>query len=110
MLQLDARNNLDAAKASLNAVLGYDKLVDYQLVEDAKAFPAFPLNPDPLIDTAIQNRPDLQSLQFTQEAAQKFSRAQHDQLRPTVNAVAAVGATPVGSDQYFNSNWYGAAA
>jgi outer membrane protein len=109
MLQLDARNNLDAAKASLNAVLGYDKLVDYQLVEDADGLPSLPPSPEALIDTAIQNRPDLQSLNFTEEAAQKYSRAQHDQLRPTVNAIAAVGATPVGSDQYFNSNWYGAA-
>jgi outer membrane protein len=109
MLQLDARNNLDAAKASLNAVLGYDKLVDYQLVEDAAGLPSLPPSPEALIDTAIQNRPDLQSLNFTEEAAQKYSRAQHDQLRPTVNAIAAVGATPVGSDQYFNSNWYGAA-
>jgi outer membrane protein len=109
MLQLDARNGLDAAKASLNAVLGYDKPVDYQLVEDAGGLPTLPPSPDPLIDTAIQNRPDLQSLHFTEEAAQKFSHAQHDQLRPTVSAIAAVGATPVGSSQYFNSNWYGAA-
>jgi outer membrane protein len=109
MLQLDARNGLDAAKASLNAVLGYDKQVDYQLVEDAGGLPTLPPSPDPLIDTAIQNRPDLQSLYFSEEAAQKFSRAQHDQLRPTVSAVAAVGVTPVGSSQYFNSNWYGAA-
>ena len=109
LLQLDARNNLDSAKASLNAVLGYDKQVDYQLVEDAEGLPALPPNPDTLIDTAIQNRPDLQSLHFTEEAAQKFSRAQHDQSRPTVSAIAAVGATPVGSNQYFNSNWYGAA-
>jgi outer membrane protein len=109
MLQLDARNGLDAAKASLNAVLGYDKQVDYQLVEDVGALPTLPPSPDPLIDTAIQNRPDLQSLHFSEEAAQKFSRAQHDQLRPTVSAIAAVGATPVGSSQYFNSNWYGAA-
>ena len=109
MLQLDARNNLDAAKAALNAVLGNDKLVDYQLVEDAEGLPSLPPSPDVLIDIALQNRPDLQSLHFSEEAAQKYSRAQHDQLRPSVNAIAAVGATPVGSDQYFNSNWYGAA-
>jgi outer membrane protein len=109
MLQLDARNGLDAAKASLNAVLGYDKQVDYQLVEDAGGLPTLPPSPDPLIDTAIQSRPDLQSLHFSEEAAQKFSRAQHDQLRPTVSAIATVGVVPVGSSQYYNSNWYGAA-
>jgi outer membrane protein len=109
LLQLDARNNLDAAKAALNAVLGYDRQVDHQLVEDAGSLPALPPSPDTLIDTALQNRPDLQSLHFSEAAAQKFSRAQHEQYRPTVSALAAVGATPVGSMPYFNSNWYGAA-
>jgi outer membrane protein len=31
LLRLDAQNNLDAAKAALSAVLGYDKEIDYQL-------------------------------------------------------------------------------
>jgi outer membrane protein len=109
LLQLDARNNLDAARAALNTVLGYDKLVDYQLVDGAAGLPALPPNVDSLINTALQNRPDLQSLQFTEQAAQKYSRAQHDQFFPTLTAAAVVGATPVGSSQYFNSNWYGAA-
>jgi outer membrane protein len=109
LLQLDARNNLDAAKAALSAVLGYDRQVDYQLVEDAGGLPVLPPSPDPLIDTALHDRPDLQALQFSEAAAQKFSVAQHEQYRPTVSAIAAVGATPVGSAPYFNSNWYGAA-
>jgi len=109
LLQLDAQNNLDAAKAALSEVLGYDKQTDYQLVEDnGGSLPILPSDAESLVTTAIQNRPDLQSLRFTEQAAQKFSRAQHEQLLPTISALGVVGATPTGSSQYFTSNWYGA--
>src|ERR1700731_5107444 len=70
--------------------------------------PPVPPGPDVLIAEAIQNRPDLQSLKFNEQAAQKFSKAQHEQLLPTISALGTVGGTPVGSSQYFTTNWYGA--
>jgi outer membrane protein len=108
LLQLDAQNNLDAAKAALSAVLGYDREIDYQLVDESDTLPPLPPDPDSLIAEAIQNRPDLQSLRYSEQAAQKFSKAQHDQLLPTISALGAVGGIPTGSVQYFISNWYGA--
>jgi len=109
LLQLDAQNNLDAAKAALSEVLGYDKQTDYQLVEDnGGSLPTLPSDAESLVTTAIENRPDLQSLRFTEQAAQKFSRAQREQLLPTISALGVVGATPTGSSQYFTSDWYGA--
>jgi len=108
LLQLDAQNNLDAAKAALSAVLGYDKEMNYQLVDDSGLLPALPPDSNALIAQAIQNRPDLQSLKFSEQAAQKFSKAQHEQLLPTISALGVVGGTPVGSSQYFTTNWYGA--
>ncbi|MEO8736542.1 MAG: TolC family protein [Edaphobacter sp.] len=108
LLQLDAQNNLDAAKAGLDAVLGYDRPMNYKLVDDVDTPAELPPNVEPLITSAIQNRPDLQSLQWKEQAAQKFSRAQHEQLLPTISALGTVGKTPVGSSQYFVSDWYGA--
>jgi outer membrane protein len=108
LLQLDAQNNLDAAKAALSAVLGYDREIAYQLVDDSDTLPPLPPDPDSLIAQAIQNRPDLQSLRYSEQAAQKFSKAQHDQLLPTISGLGVVGGTPTGSPQYFVSNWYGA--
>ena len=108
LLQLDAENNVNAAKAALSAVLGYSRQMDYQLVDDSGNLAALPPDAGPLIAAAIQNRPDLQSLRFNQQAAQKFSRAQYEQLLPTISALGVVGDTPVGSSQSFNSNWYGA--
>jgi len=108
LLQLDAQNNLDAEKAALSAVLGYDTQMNFQLVEDVGPLPPLPPDPEPLIAQAIRNRPDIQSLNFSQQAAQKFSKAQHEQLLPTISALGVVGDTPTGSPQYFTSNWYGA--
>src|SRR6202035_3757131 len=39
LLQLDAQNNLDAAKAAFNAVLGFDKEMNFQLVGDSGPLP-----------------------------------------------------------------------
>ena len=108
LLQLNAQNDLDAAKAAFTEVLGYDKQMNFQLVDDTGSLPPLPFDPDHLITEAIQNRPDLQSLKFNEQAAQKFSKAQHEQLLPTISALGVVGGTPVGSSQYFTTNWYGA--
>jgi len=108
LLQLDAQNNLDAAKAALSAVLGYDKQMNFQLVDDAGALPSLPPDSESLIAMAIQNRPDIRSLTLSEQAAQKFSKAQHELLLPTISALGVVGGTPTGSPQYFTSNWYGA--
>jgi outer membrane protein len=108
LLQLNAQNDLDSAKAALSAVLGYDKEMNFQLVDDAGPLPSLPSDPDVLIADAIQNRPDLQSLKFNEQAAQKFSKAQHEQLLPTISALGVVGGTPAGSSQYFTTDWYGA--
>lgn len=108
LLQLDAQNNLDAAKAALDAVLGYDLPTNYTLVPGADTPAALPPDIAPLIASAIQNRPDLQSLQWNEQAARKYSRAQHEQLLPTISALGTVGKTQVGSSQYFPTSWYGA--
>ena len=108
LLQLNAQNDLDAAKAALSAVLGYDRQMNFQFVDDTGSLPALPPDPNTLIAEAIQNRPDLQSLKFSEQAAQKFSKAQHEQLLPTISALGVVGGTPAGSSQYFTTDWYGA--
>jgi outer membrane protein len=108
LLQLNAQNDLDAAKAALSAVLGYDKQMNFHLVDEEESLPPLPASSEALIAQAMQNRPDLQSLSFNEQAARKFSKAQHEQLLPTISALGVVGATPVGSSQYFTTNWYGA--
>lgn len=108
LLQLDAQDNLDSAKAAFSAVLGFDKQMDYELVDDSNPLPPLPPDFGALIAQAMANRPDLQSLTYSERAAQKFSKAQRDQLLPTISALGEVGQTPYGTPQYFISTWYGA--
>ncbi len=116
LLQLDAQNNVDSTIAALTAILGFDKQITYQLTEDDTQAPAPPPpDVDVLVNTAMRQRPDLQALNYDQQAAEKFHRAQRDQVLPTINALGIVGASPVRPDcfggcfpNYFISSWYGA--
>jgi outer membrane protein len=108
LLLLDAQNNADSTMASLDAVLGLDHQVVYQLVDNAGSDQTPPPDPEQLIQLGLQQRPDLQALNFNAQAATKYSKAQRDQLFPTINAMGTVGTVPVRPDQYFTSNWWGA--
>lgn len=106
LLLLEARNNFQAALAGLSAVLGYATEQDFQLVEETA--PLTPPAPDvqPLIQQALQQRPEIKALQFDVQSAQKLGRAEHDLWRPTVNALGVVGEAPVRDNHI--PNWYGA--
>jgi outer membrane protein len=109
LLDLDSQNQFDAAMANLNEVLGTARDQQYQLVDDPS--PPLPVAPsvDAIIALALQQRPDLIALKLNHEADMHFSRAQHEQLLPTISGLGTVGITPVGSSAYFTPDWYGAA-
>jgi len=115
LLQLDAQNNVESTIAALTAVLGLEKRVQLELSHEDSQPPSPPLDVDALINTALQQRPDLLALNYDQQAAEKFRRAQHDQLFPTISALGTAGVIPVRPDcfggcfpNYFVSSWYGA--
>lgn len=106
LLQLEARNNYQTSLAGLSAILGYPNEQNFQLVEETS--PLVPPAPEvePLIQQAMQQRPEIKALQFDVESAQKFSSAEHDLWRPTVSALGVVGEAPVRDNRI--PNWYGA--
>ncbi|HEX8926118.1 MAG TPA: TolC family protein [Terriglobales bacterium] len=107
LLLLDAENNKATAFANLNTLLGFERMQSYLLVDESGApLPAAPTNQDQLVDLALHSRPDLAALEYRSESAEKFRRAEHDLLRPSVSALAAVGGTPVRVPQL--TSWYGA--
>lgn len=115
LLGIDAQNNVESSVAALSAILGFDRQIRYELVEENKELPSPPPDVDVLIHTALKQRPDLQALTYDQQAAEKFRRAQQDQLLPTISALGMAGVTPVRPDcidgcspTYFISSWYGA--
>jgi outer membrane protein len=110
LLQLDAQNNAQATMAALDEVLGLDHAVQYSLVDNTENNPPPPPDEQTLLDLAVKQRPDLQSLDLTRQSQEKFSRAQRDQMLPTFSAIGTVGASPIRSDQYYVSSWDGAIA
>jgi len=107
LLQLDAQNNADSAFASLDAVLGLDHDVRYTLIEDTAAPQPPPQAADSLIQAALQQRPDLQALTYGTESAQRYARAEWDQMLPSISAAGTVGALPVHPGTYYITNWWG---
>jgi outer membrane protein len=108
LLQLDAQNNADATMATLDAVLGLDHEITYELVDDSTPTGAPPGDYDQLIQSALAQRPDLQARVLGQQSAQKFVRAQWDQLLPSISALSTIGSVPVRTDEYYTANWWGA--
>jgi outer membrane protein len=108
LLQLDAQNNADAGMAALDAVLGLDHSVAYRLIEDTAAPSPPPPDVALLIQTALEQRPDLQALSYGTQSAQKYARAQWDQLMPSITAAGTVGVLPVDPGSYYTDNWWGA--
>jgi outer membrane protein len=107
LLQLDAQNNVDSTMAALDAVLGLDHKVSYDLVEEGPLLQPPPADADQLLGLALQQRPDLQALDYSHQAAIKFSRAQRDQMFPTISAAGTVGSVPIRPGAYYESNWWG---
>jgi outer membrane protein len=106
LLLLDAQNNVNAAQASLAAILGFQSLQNFQLVEDTAALATPPDNVDDLVSTAFTARPEILALEFQSESAARFQKAEHDLLFPDIRALGVVGDTPVRNPVI--SSWYGA--
>lgn len=105
LLLLESRNNYQASLASLSAILGYPSEQNFQLLEETSTL--VPPAPEvaSLIEQALEQRPEIQALQFDVASAEKFSSAEHDLARPTVTALGVVGEAPVRDNHI--PNWYG---
>src|SRR5260370_40079385 len=106
LLLLEAHDNFQASLAALSAILGYPDQQDFQLVEEQAPLAAPAPDVSPLIQQALQQRPEVAALQEQVQAAQKFGSAEHDLWRPTVSALGVVGEAPVRDNHI--PNWYGA--
>ncbi len=106
LLLLDAENNENGSLATLSMVLGYPATQNFQLLEDTTPIISPPANVDDLISQAFTARPEILSLQFQSQSAQKFQTAERDLLLPDIRAVGAVGDTPVRNPVL--SSWFGA--
>ena len=98
LLLVQAQNDEKAAYADLATALGLATPQPFNLVDEP--LPSAP-SPDPtdLVAQALQNRPDLQSARFSEEAALRYARAERDLWMPTISAAGAAGLTPISQAQ-----------
>lgn len=108
LLLFDAQDQYEKDLNTLTSLLGFDHAMQYTLVPDDADVPLPPPDQDALVQVALRQRPDLIELDYNQKAAKKYSRAEWDQLLPSLSTMGVVGITPIRTDQYFNSNWFGA--
>jgi outer membrane protein len=101
LLYLDALNNDKASAAALAAILGYPTLEAFDLVNDTEPLALPPPDVDPLLAEAFAKRPEILALEFQSESAEKLHKAEHDQLYPTISALAAFGDSPVRDDRIY---------
>jgi outer membrane protein len=101
LLYLDALNNDKASAAALSAILGYPTVKTFALVNDSELLAPPPADVDPLIADAFAKRPEMLALEFQTESAEKLHKADHDQMYPTISALAAFGDSPVRDDRVY---------
>jgi outer membrane protein len=93
LLLISTQNNIAKAIAELNRVLGSDTTHTYNLQEEAMPGPP-PTSADPLVATAMNDRPELLALGYGRDAAYKFQKAERDLALPTVEGVGVAGYLP----------------
>jgi outer membrane protein len=106
LLLLESQNNYQASLSTLSAIMGYPEQQEFATVEPLVQTVAPAVDPAPLIQEALNQRPEVKSLEDQVSAAAKFSKAEHDLWWPTINASGVAGLAPVRDDHVSSS--YGA--
>jgi outer membrane protein len=95
LLLVQAQNDVKSAEAELATAMGLPGQTDFTLGEEPMPDP-LPDRVEPLVQEAIDNRPELKDLRLRQSAAERFARAEHALSYPSVGVVAATGFVPAG--------------
>ncbi|MGH9747781.1 MAG: TolC family protein [Candidatus Acidiferrales bacterium] len=99
LLQIQAQNDLDASLADLSAALGYSDERSFALADPTQsAAQAPPADFATILQTAVQNRPELVGQRFELQSAQSYARAERDLWFPTISAVGTAGLIPYRND------------
>jgi len=98
LLLASAQNDVAAAQARLAEAMGLPGQTSFTLAEEAMPQP-LPDQIQPLLDQALQNRPELANLRLQECAAQRFAQAEHDLYLPSVDVVGMAGFAPAGQVQ-----------
>jgi outer membrane protein len=94
LLLVQAQNDTQSSQAALAAALGYSDQRTFELADVP-----LPSSPPPelsaLVAQALHDRPELISGRYSQQASEKFAKAERDLWFPTISALVTAGETPV---------------
>jgi outer membrane protein len=95
LLLSQAQNYVKSAEAQLSAVMGLPAQTAFALTEEAMPDP-LPDQVDGFVQQAIADRPELKNLRLEQNAAERFTKAEHELHYPTIGVVGTAGFVPTG--------------
>jgi len=91
LLQIAAKSAVSQAEAELSTALGFSDAQHFVLREEPFNT-AMADSPEPLIQQALNQRPELASLHNEMEASQRFAKAEDAAKYPKITALGAAGA------------------
>ncbi|MBZ5661173.1 MAG: TolC family protein [Acidobacteriia bacterium] len=97
LLLIQAQNDVQSSFADLSAALGYSDQRTFVLA-DQPPQPSPPSDFAPLVQEALQNRPELIGQGFNVKSAQSYATAERDLWFPTISAVGVAGLIPYRQD------------
>lgn len=97
LLLIQAQNDVQASFAELSSALGYADQRTFELADEPQP-PAPPADVTPLLQEALQNRPELIRQGLDLKAARSFATAERDLWLPTISAAGATGLAPYRQD------------
>jgi outer membrane protein len=95
LLLSQAQSDVKSAEAQLSAAMGLPAETAFALAEEAMPGP-LPDQVDTFVQQAIEDRPELKNLRLEQNAAERFTKAEHELHYPTIGVVGTAGFVPTG--------------
>jgi outer membrane protein len=105
VLELQAENGLGQSEAELSTALGFADAEHFAL-EEIPLGQGLDSSPEPLIQEAMQQRPELANLRDELQASQRFAKAQEALKYPKISALAAAGVNPAAPKDEFQDTYY----
>lgn len=93
LLLIQSQNEVQAAYAEMTRALGQEQAAAYELAEQPLP-PSPPESVEPIVEQAVQNRPELASLRLSLQAAGRFEQAEKDLSYPNVSFNGVGGYIP----------------
>jgi outer membrane protein len=95
LLLSQAQSDVKSAEAQLSAAMGLPAQTAFALAEEAMPG-RLPDQVDTFLQQAIEDRPELKNLRLEQNAAERFTKAEHELHYPTIGVLGTAGFVPTG--------------